>query len=103
LDYIPKKDEKVTLGWKHNLCLGANPVVIAEPKLTKVLSELALKAARALNIKFASIDIVKIGEEFKILEINSKVTMGNFAASSEENYQITKSIYKDAIEAMFEN
>jgi len=54
-----------------------------------------------LNIKFASIDIIRTEGKYKILEVNSGVMMEYFAASSSENYETAKKIYREAILLMF--
>ena len=96
-DEIIPKDSVVKLNWKHNLGKGASAAVITDEILKRELSELAAAAANATNISFASVDIIKTGNEYKILEINSGIMMENFAGSGEENYIIAKSIYKKAL------
>lgn len=94
--------KKYYLNWKHNLGQGADPVIVEDQELIKYLSDLALRAAEAVNVKFASVDIIKTGDDFLVLEINSGVMMEYFSQLNDENYQIAKSIYKEAIESMFE-
>lgn len=92
--------EKFCLNWKHNLGQGADPVIVQDEKLIEYLSNLALCAAKAVNVSFSSVDIVKIGDKYLVLEINSGVMMESFSQSSDSNYQTAKSIYKKAIESM---
>lgn len=92
--------EKCYLNWKHNLGQGADPLIIQDRELIEYLSDLALCAAKAVNINFSSVDIVKVGDKYLVLEINSGVMMENFSQSSNSNYQTAKSIYKEAIESM---
>lgn len=101
LSVVLEKDEIRKLGWKHNLAHGALPQIVTDKALIKGLSNLALQAAGALNIKFASIDIICTKSDYKILEVNSGVMMEYFAASSSENYEIAKRIYKEAVLLMF--
>jgi D-alanine-D-alanine ligase-like ATP-grasp enzyme len=96
---ILNKDEKYYLNWKHNLGQGASPEIVQDETLITRLSALALQAAEALHIQFASIDIIKTGQGYLILEINSGVMMEYFSQVSDEHYQIVKEIYKEAIEA----
>ena len=97
-DLIAKVNEKIVLNWKHNLNFGATPHIVTDKKILDSLSRIALDASKALNIKFACIDIVEIDtHELKILEINGSVTMGKFAAFSQYNYNLAKNIYKEAI------
>ena len=94
---LPEKKE-LKLNWKHNLRTGAKPKIINNSKLEK----LAIKAASAINIRFASIDIVETNNnKLLVLEINSGIMMESFAKFSQKNYDIAKSIYKKAILKMF--
>lgn len=96
--FVPKKDEKVILSWRHNLNFGATPKVITDKDICEKLTKLAKSACDELNIKFASVDIVETkNHELKILEINGSVTMGKFASFSEQNMKLTKEIYKQVI------
>ncbi|MCL2384036.1 MAG: hypothetical protein FWC79_08040 [Oscillospiraceae bacterium] len=99
--YIPSENEIVKLNWKHNLGLGASAEIVTDNHITEELSKIAIKAAKILNIKFASIDIIKTENTYKILEINSGFMMEYFSRESEENYKIAKGIYKEAINSMF--
>ncbi|MFV0556013.1 MAG: RimK family alpha-L-glutamate ligase [Lactovum sp.] len=87
--------KKINSGWKHNLGLGAEPLIFeSHPELEAI----AVKAAQALNINFASIDIAETLDGFKILEVNSGVMMDTFSSLSEENYLQAKDIYRRALE-----
>jgi len=95
-DVIPK-GAVIKLNWKHNLDKGASAKIVADAALKSYLSDFALAAASVANISFASVDIIKTGGEYKILEINSGVMMENFAKASDENYLIAKTIYKKTL------
>lgn len=90
-----------TNNWRHNLGLGAEPIITEDPKLCSVLSELAIKACDAVNGKFVSVDIVEVGGEYLVLEINSGVMMEHFASKCAENYKIAEKIYGEAVCRMF--
>jgi len=110
---LPARTESIDLGqvladgevwkysWKHNLAHGAVAHIVSDKALVEELSELAAKASDALNIRFASVDIVRTVDGYRILEINSGVMMEHFASSSDENYAKAKSIYKEAVDLMF--
>lgn len=101
LETIPEKGKEYFLLQKHNLTYGAKPVVIDESDdIYKKLTELTIKAVKAININFASVDIVSVKEKLMVLEINSGVTMKKFASYSEENRKIAKEIYREAIKKM---
>lgn len=98
LNYVPNKDETITISWKHNLGQGSLPIMVKDPHLILTLSKFALKTAKTLNLNFASIDIVKDKNGgYKILEINSGIMMETFSKLNEENYNIAKHIYRSAI------
>lgn len=99
--YVPLKNEKFRLNWKHNLGLGASASVVTDQTLINELSTLAIKATKALNAKFVSVDIVETTEGLKIIEVNGGVSMDHFASMGEDNYVTAKAIYQDAINLMF--
>lgn len=101
LNKVPKSGEKIPLNWKHNLGQGAQPELINEPVLVAQLSDLALHAAQAVNVRFASVDIIRTRGEFKVLEINSGIMMESFARQNAHNYQVAKSIYQEALISLF--
>ena len=100
LNKIPKSGEKIPLNWKHNLGQGAQPEILTDASLVAQLSDLALRAAEAVNVRFASVDIIRTGGEFKVLEINSGIMMESFARMNSRSYQIAKSIYRQALTAL---
>ena len=102
LSKVPKKGEKYLLNWKHNLGQGASALTLDIDSLDEELTSLVQKTAKALGIRFASIDMIKTDEGWKVLEVNAGVMMEHFASSGKEQYQIAKEIYRDAIRKMFE-
>lgn len=90
------------LSWKHNLGKGAKPYIVTDSKLRDNLIEIAINAAKVININFASVDIVEYNNKLFVMEINSGVMMEFFAKESIENYDIAKSIYKKAIIKMLD-
>jgi glutathione synthase/RimK-type ligase-like ATP-grasp enzyme len=101
-DYLKvlNSGKKYYLHWKHNLGQGANPEIVQNEELVERLSDLALRAAQAVNVHFASIDIIETNNQYLVLEINSGVMMEHFSQLNNSNYQIAKRIYKEAIESM---
>jgi glutathione synthase/RimK-type ligase-like ATP-grasp enzyme len=61
--------------WRHNLDLGARPVLLPPGAAREACVALATSAARAIGIRFASVDIVRTGDQWNVLEINSGVMM----------------------------
>lgn len=101
LNYVPQKGEKINVSWRHNLSNGANPKLLKNKKLYKVLQDIATQASLKLNIQFATIDIVEVGGEYKILEINGTVCLTKFMQFNEENYNLAKNIYKKVLKVLF--
>lgn len=97
LNYIPASQEKVEVSWKHNLGQGAKPVIVVDNLLQERLSALALSCVLALDVEFASVDIIESENGLEVLEVNSGIMMESFSQSSPDNYAIAKEIYKKAI------
>ncbi len=98
---ILPKGERAALTWKHNLGQGASPEIINNPALAKILSSLAVQAASVVNVNFASVDIIKVNNNYQVLEINSGIMMESFARQNQQNYQRAKDIYSQALSALF--
>lgn len=106
LELIVPKGEKVVMSWKHNLGNGANAIIIEDESLKAKLAEFVKLAADALDIKFASIDIVVSNGTYYIMEVNSGIMIENFAAQQPNArynyYEITKDIYRLAVTTLLE-
>ena len=90
-----------TNNWRHNLGLGAEPIITEDDEVCSKLSELATEASNAVNGKFVSVDIIEVDGNYMVLEINSGVMMEHFASKTAENYKIAEKIYGDAVNLMF--
>ena len=94
------------MSWKHNLGNGANAIIIEDESLKAKLAEFVKLAADALDIKFASIDIVVSNGTYYIMEVNSGIMIENFAAQQPNArynyYEITKDIYRLAVTTLLE-
>ena len=102
LEYIPKENEIFYLSWKHNLSGGALPILVEDEILKQKIEELVKKAGIAMNMNFASIDVIEtVDSKLYILEINSGVCMRHFIDNFEDGYNISKNIYSKAIDQMF--
>ena len=102
LSKVPEKGKTYLLNWKHNLGQGASALTLSIPDLEEELVSLVKKTAKALGIRFASIDMIKTEAGWKVLEVNAGVMMEHFASSGEKQYITAKAIYRDAILKMFE-
>lgn len=84
--------------WRHNLDAGAKPVLLADGEVRTACVKLAIDAASAIGIAFASIDLVRVDGAWKVLEINSGVMMEALARLHPELVQAT---YDAALDRVF--
>ncbi|MFV0519078.1 MAG: RimK family alpha-L-glutamate ligase [Lachnospirales bacterium] len=99
LKNVPYKGENVPLDFQHNLSRYGEYFNIVDIELKEMLCNLAKDVARAINISFASIDIVKVENEFYVLEVNAGVMAETFGKG--ENFTLVKNMYKKAILSSF--
>lgn len=102
LRQVPVAGQEVIIGWKHNLGEGSAPQIVETGALYDQLVEMARRAAEAINIRFASIDMVQVDGRLMVLEINSGVMMEYFARQTAEGRETAKRIYRNAIQRMFD-
>ncbi|MGF6307528.1 glutathione synthase/RimK-type ligase-like ATP-grasp enzyme [Bradyrhizobium sp. i1.8.4] len=98
LDAIPLKGEFRIINWRHNLDSGAEPVLLKPKEMPHFGSALAIKAAQALRIRFASIDVVQVDGGWHILEVNSGVKM---EALGKRAPDLVEMIYSTALDKVF--
>lgn len=98
-DRILSIGEEYVYSWQHNLSKGA--ILDLDVSDKDVIIELAKKTAKALDLSFGSVDIIKTGNEYLVLECNSGVMMSNLMKILPNGYDIAKDIYKKAIMSMF--
>ncbi len=101
LKQVPDQGQEVIIGWKHNLGEGSAPQLVEEGPLHDQLVSLARDAQRAVNIRFASVDIVQSKGQLLLLEINSGVMMEYFVRHFENGLGMAKAIYSKAVSKMF--
>lgn len=103
LKYVPKNEEKVSVSWKHNLSGGAKPTILNKGELYDKIEKIAISAGKAMNINFATIDIIETTDDnLYVLEINSGICATIFVESVEGGYEIIKDIYRNAIQKLFQ-
>jgi glutathione synthase/RimK-type ligase-like ATP-grasp enzyme len=98
LDAIPPPGQRRVLNWRHNLDSGAQPVLLQPGEIRDACVELAVKAAQAIDIRFASIDVVRVAGEWQVLEINSGVMM---EALSKLHPELVYGVYDAALDKVF--
>ncbi|MBW7971934.1 RimK-like protein [Bradyrhizobium sp. BR 10289] len=84
--------------WRHNLDAGAKPVLLDDGEARAASVKLALDAARAIGITFASIDVVRVDGAWRVLEINSGVMMEALAKLHPE---LVQAAYDAALDRVF--
>ncbi len=85
--------------WRHNLDLGARPVLLPSGEKREGCVALAVKAAQAIGIRFASVDIVRVAGAWKVLEINSGVMMETLG---QHHPGLVQAAYTAALDKVFE-
>jgi glutathione synthase/RimK-type ligase-like ATP-grasp enzyme len=99
LDAILPQGQRRVLNWRHNLDLGAQPVLLQEGDIHDACVQLAVRAAQAIGICFGSIDVVRADGAWQILEVNSGVKM---EALGRLHPELVRAAYHAALDKMFE-
>ena len=84
--------------WRHNLDLGARPVLLPPGPPREACVALAIRSARAIGIRFASVDVVRVADDWKVLEINSGVMMETLGRHHPE---LVQAAYTAALDKLF--
>ena len=99
LDAIVPLGQRRILNWRHNLDSGATPSLLEPGEIRHACVELAVNAANAIGIRFASIDVVRANGRWHVLEINSGVMM---EALSKRHPELVYATYSTALDKVFE-
>jgi len=88
--------------WRHNLSQGATAFEVSDTKKLAKLKELASRAAKAIGINFATIDMAETPDgELAVMEINSGVQARQLLEQLPYLRPIVKNIYAAAVRGMF--
>jgi hypothetical protein len=98
LDAVPKSGERRALNWRHNLDSGAEPVLMQDGAAREACVQIALEAAGAIGLRFGSVDVVRVGGAWRILEINSGVMM---EALGQRHPELVEAVYTAALDRAF--
>lgn len=92
-----KTEPAIEHGLKYyNLGKGAKPVDILTADTKDALEALARQTCAALALRLASVDIVRVAGELKVLEVNDGIMMENYARNSNQ-YKKNAALAYDAI------
>lgn len=94
---VPEGERRI-LNWRHNLDAGAQPILMEGGEVRTACVRLAVDAANAVGITFASIDVIRVDGAWRVLEINSGVMMEALAKLHPELVQVT---YDAALDRVF--
>lgn len=94
---ILDEGEPFYFNWKHEFEQREKITIIEEVKIKDQIQDIVQMIARKMNVRFASIDMVDCGGEYKVLEINSSVMLEHFSQQDNDLYNIAKEIYREAI------
>ncbi len=99
LDEVPPAGRRHALNWRHNLGVGAQAVVLDQSQARAVACiEIAVAAARSIEMRFGSIDVVRLDGAWKVLEINSGVMM---EALNRSHPELVDAAYGAALDLIF--
>jgi glutathione synthase/RimK-type ligase-like ATP-grasp enzyme len=98
LEAILPLGQRRVLSWRHNLDAGARPVLLEQGEVREACVAIAVRAAKAIGIRFASVDVISVGGAFKILEINSGVMM---EALGKLHPELVDAAYSAALDKVF--
>lgn len=100
LDEVLTRGEQRTLNWRHNLGAGAQPILLEKGSVRDACVGIAQEAARSINMRFGSIDVVLIDGNWRILEVNSGVMM---EALGKSHPDLVDAAYAAALEIVFDS
>jgi glutathione synthase/RimK-type ligase-like ATP-grasp enzyme len=99
LDAVVPSGRRRMLSWRHNLDAGATPALLDDGDTRRVCVRLAAAAAKAIGIRFASVDVVRVDGAWHVLEINSGVMM---EALGQRHPELVYATYSAALDRVFE-
>lgn len=97
-DVIPAGAVRL-LNWRHNLGQGSTAQLVATEG--EEFTVVAKAAASVLRITFASVDVVRVGNEWMVLEVNSGVMMDGLMRQLPDGEAVAEMVYRAALERMF--
>lgn len=100
-DVLPQ-GELYSYNWQFNLARGAKVTTDIPEDKKAILSSIAYDILKVLQAKFVTIDIIETDDGFKLLEMNSGISINKFMSFSDEYNKIGMDIYEEAILSLFD-
>lgn len=97
---VPITGEIVLLNWKHNLSKGSVAFVRELSDIDVSVLDMVKSLAVEMGLTFASVDVIKCQDGYRVMEINSSVMMEHFAGQDVVCYGLAKEIYREAISSV---
>lgn len=95
---VPPPGDEVRLNWRHNLAQGAMPELLGpEHPLYESICALAKRAASALEVRLASVDVVETTAGLMVLEVNCGIMMERLARLHPEGPAMAEKFYDKII------
>ena len=98
LETVLPPGQRHALNWRHNLDSGAEPVLLQQGATRERCVEIAIQAAKSIELRFGSIDVVEVDDAWRILEINSGVVM---EALGKAHPELVYAAYAAALDKVF--
>jgi glutathione synthase/RimK-type ligase-like ATP-grasp enzyme len=98
LETVLPSGQHQALNWRHNLDAGAEPVLLQQGAVRDRCVEIAIKAAKSIELRFGSIDVVEVDDSWRVLEINSGVVM---EALGKAHPDLVYAAYRAALDKVF--
>lgn len=99
-DKILAGGESYEYSWKFNLSNGSRASFDISNVIRRKIESISKSVIKKLDVKFSSIDIVEVGDNFLILEMNSGVMVENLL-SMIDDINTVENVYERAILSMF--
>jgi glutathione synthase/RimK-type ligase-like ATP-grasp enzyme len=98
LEAILPLGQQHALNWRHNLEWGAEPLLLPQGAVRESCVGIAVLAAKAIDLRFGSIDVVQVDNRWQVLEINSGVMM---EALGKRHPDLVYAAYAAALDKVF--
>jgi len=104
LDLVPEAGEPVSFGWRHNLGQGARAETLDPASVdNQNAAALALSAARAVGLRFGSVDIAEPAGDgvAMVMEVNAGVMLEHYGRQDADARQQVRAIFDKALSRVF--